>query len=499
MEDDTKKRIAIFSIFTGNYSVFYQQFVKSIAFDFLPEHDKHFFICTDRKLPNYNCVKGKVTQYFIDELPWPMNSLNRYDYYKDLINKDAENYDYVFFINSNIHCVTQITINDINLEKDFTFVLHDKHINKECIDKPFERNEISCACLSDKWKRNDYVGAGLFGAKPNKFLEVSEILSTNIKNDLNENYIAVWHDESHLNYFLNTTEILDFNLLNESYYHGDKINRVSKKHKRYQGMFHATKRTYEDIKNVAGFSCDTNEKKLFEKYMIVYEPSKERCENFTNTSQLVKNLDKFPAADTINHFDKFEVLAKSKNYVTEIYTQGYLCQKFKGKLGCNVSHQMLWDHFLETSDLQWLVVFEDDIHVESYDCDNRFFKILSRANDNASEFVQLYTNPGFLNEQSKRENLGGSLHKMLPQWHTIAYAITKKGIEICKSLYPMNENIDVWLSSKIKELNASCWINDLFHNKGDLIETEPTIINGRKVWIRTQTDAENLGSIIWNE
>ena len=67
MEDD-KKRIAIFSIFTGNYSVFYKQFVKSIAFDFLPEYDKHFFICTDKKLPNYKCVKGKVTEYIIDDL-----------------------------------------------------------------------------------------------------------------------------------------------------------------------------------------------------------------------------------------------------------------------------------------------------------------------------------------------------------------------------------------------------------------------------------------------
>ena len=67
VEGDTKKRIAIFSIFTGNYSVFYKQFVKSIALNFLPECDRHFFICTDKELSDYKCVRGKVTEYIIDD------------------------------------------------------------------------------------------------------------------------------------------------------------------------------------------------------------------------------------------------------------------------------------------------------------------------------------------------------------------------------------------------------------------------------------------------
>ena len=103
-----------------------------------------------------------------------------------------------------------------------------------------------------------------------------------------------------------------------------------------------------------------------------------------------------------------------KNYATTEYTQGEICQKYKGKLGCNVSHQMLWDHFLKKSNNEWLLVLEDDAKVDTYDSDQRFSKILHRATDNKSNFVQLYTNLGFVIQQAKRKCFGGSLYKMFP-------------------------------------------------------------------------------------
>ena len=45
---------------------------------------------------------------------------------------------------------------------------------------------------------------------------------------------------------------------------------------------------------------------------------------------------------------------------------------------------------------------------------------------------------------------------MFPQWHTIAYLISRKGIQLLKNMYPMNENIDKFLSNKIEELNLYC-------------------------------------------
>lgn len=249
MEDDTKKRIAIFSIFTGNYSVFYKQFAKSIEFDFLPDCDKHFFICADKKLKNVRCARDKVTQYIIDDMPFPYITLLRYKIFNEQINDAINDYDYVFFLNSNARCSTQITCSDINLENDYTFTLHDTHFNESVDEKPFERNTISTACFSNSWVNPEYVGGRFFGAKPNKFKEMFLALEKNVEIDLENDFISVWHDESHLNWYYNThKENLSHNLLSVNYHVQEQHNHrecftdkkiwyVDKNKRRYKKMF----------------------------------------------------------------------------------------------------------------------------------------------------------------------------------------------------------------------------------------------------------------------
>ena len=249
MGGDTKKRIAIFSIFTENYTVFYKQFAKSIEFDFLPDCDKHFFICTDKKLENVRCVDGKVTQYVIDDMPFPYITLLRYKIFNEQINDAINDYDYVFFLNSNARCFTQITCSDINLENDFTFTLHDNHFNESVDEKPFERNAISTACFSDLWVNPEYVGGRFFGAKPSKLKEMFLTLEKNVEIDLENDFISVWHDESHLNWYYNThKENLSHNLLSVNYHvqeqhdHREcftdkKMWYVDKNKRRYKNLF----------------------------------------------------------------------------------------------------------------------------------------------------------------------------------------------------------------------------------------------------------------------
>ena len=316
MIDDTKKRIAIFSIFTGNYSVFYKQFVKSIAFDFLPEHDKHFFICTDKELSDYKCVRGKVTQYVIDDLPWPLNTLKRFEYYNDLIKNDTQDFDYVFFLNSNARCANQITANDINLENDFTFVLHDNHLIESVEEKPFERNLISSACFLSSWNNPQYIGARFFGAKPSKFAEMCLLLKENINKDLENDIIAKWHDESHLNYYYNThKETLSHNLLSVNYHvqeqHADrdcftdkKMWYVDKNKKTYKHLTFKKYLTDSDDTNLAilvwKFPTQANtyivaemlELLKYEKNFIIYsidEPSDTTKKMFENELHLLRD------------------------------------------------------------------------------------------------------------------------------------------------------------------------------------------------------------------
>lgn len=219
MGDIDKKRIAIFSIFTGNYIVFYKQFVKSIQKNFLPDCEKHFFICSDQKLERFRCIRNKLTPYKIDDLRFPYITLLRYKIFNETVSKDLSGYDYVFFLNSNARCLTKITTDEINLDKDYTFTLHDNHIEGGLDNKPFEKNKLSTACFSEKWESPDYIGGRFFGAKTENFITLSEQLASNTQKDLDQEIIAEWHDESHLNWFFNTfKKDLSYNLMSQNYH-----------------------------------------------------------------------------------------------------------------------------------------------------------------------------------------------------------------------------------------------------------------------------------------
>ncbi len=324
MGDDTKKRIAIFSIFTGNYSVFYKQFVKSIAFDFLPDCDKHFFICTDKELSDYKCVRGKVTQYVIDDMPFPYITLLRYKIFNEQINDAINDYDYLFFLNSNARCFTQITCSDINLENDYTFTLHDNHLDESIDEKPFERNSISTACFSDSWVNPEYVGGRFFGAKPSKFKEMFLALEKNVEKDLENDFISVWWDEGHLNWFYNThKENLSHNLLSVNYhvqeqhdhrecFNDKKMWYVDKNKRRYKKYFNKSRKfdqifcNFADRHNIK-YALFSDEKldEFCEKLSINLET---KYEEISNNPKLMHSFVCFLQTDELREKTKNKIL-----------------------------------------------------------------------------------------------------------------------------------------------------------------------------------------------
>jgi hypothetical protein len=64
----------------------------------------------------------------------------------------------------------------------------------------WETDKRSSAYVSRRNRRN-YVCGGTWFGKRNIFLKMVSDLSQNVSGDLEQNRIAVWHDESHLNYW----------------------------------------------------------------------------------------------------------------------------------------------------------------------------------------------------------------------------------------------------------------------------------------------------------
>jgi len=67
---------------------------------------------------------------------------------------------------------------------------------------PFETNKSSTAYI-DPEKAKYYFCGGFYGGKTSEMLKLFEMNMKNIYKDLENNYIAVWHDESHTNKYFN--------------------------------------------------------------------------------------------------------------------------------------------------------------------------------------------------------------------------------------------------------------------------------------------------------
>jgi hypothetical protein len=74
----------------------------------------------------------------------------------------------------------------------------------------WERNKLSRAFVPRSLRKNYVCGGAWFG-KNTEILKLCKILSSRINEDLGQNIVAVFHDESHLNWYQTTNHLLLLN------------------------------------------------------------------------------------------------------------------------------------------------------------------------------------------------------------------------------------------------------------------------------------------------
>ena len=92
------------------------------------------------------------------------------------------------------------------LPDGYVFVKHRTHSDTRNTQKnggPVEINNKNSTCYLSPRNNLIYICGGFFGATLDKFLELKEVLKKNIFEDEKNKYITVWHDETHLNYYVN--------------------------------------------------------------------------------------------------------------------------------------------------------------------------------------------------------------------------------------------------------------------------------------------------------
>ncbi len=199
--------IGLCIVATGRYITFVQPLLDSAEKYFCPTDKKTYFIFTDASESDLRPLsdspyKDKIVLLFQKRLGWPYDTLMRfsiYDFYKDFFAAT----DYMF--------ATDADMLFVDIEKDE--ILHDRvatqHPGFEKNrplwggEPPYDRNPNSTAYIPHNLG-NHYFAGGFYGGKTSEFIRMITTLTHNILTDLEQHkYIALWHDESHLNrYFI---------------------------------------------------------------------------------------------------------------------------------------------------------------------------------------------------------------------------------------------------------------------------------------------------------
>lgn len=148
-----------------------------------------------------------------DPVPWPSPTLMRYHLFLNEQEK-LKDYDYVFYMDADMRVVG--SIGDEILGEGMTAAEHPMYsLRKEYIP-PYEPNRNSTAYIKrpgavvtedgkPRFKPYYYAG-GFQGGVSKDFIAAMQTMKKNIDKDFDNNYIAIWNDESHWNKYMSDYE-----------------------------------------------------------------------------------------------------------------------------------------------------------------------------------------------------------------------------------------------------------------------------------------------------
>lgn len=208
--------IGLLVVATGKYIEFVPPLIKSARQHFCTDHNVTYFVFTDGVVPDM----PNVVIIPQSRLGWPYDTMMRFAMYYN--NKHLfANIDYLFACDSDmLFCDT---VGD-EILGDRVATQHPGYVGHR---GTYETRPISTACVA-RHEGKQYFAGGFYGGTTTEFLNMMSCVTTNIQKDLDRQFVAVWHDESHLNrYFIDHEPTV---ILSPSYcYPGNLVKDYPKK------------------------------------------------------------------------------------------------------------------------------------------------------------------------------------------------------------------------------------------------------------------------------
>ena len=209
-------KVAITFIGTNRYLDFLPKYYEHIEKYFLPNTEKVFLIFTDGEL---NELPNNIKVYHQEHLEWPYITLKRFE----ILNKareEIEHCDWLVFLDADTRVVSKVTEEEFFSDKPYFGVHHPCHALKmqPHTEYPgaFETNTNSRAGVTEEDDTSMYYQGCLWGGRVPEVMDMIEELDSRVEEDLSNDVIAVWHDESQLNKFYSEVKE-DVHLLGPEY------------------------------------------------------------------------------------------------------------------------------------------------------------------------------------------------------------------------------------------------------------------------------------------
>lgn len=205
-------KIGLLIIATNKYIYFLNNLIHSADKNFCKNHEVNYFVFSNL---NVNIKsERKITYFPVEHKPWPWMTLGRYDIFYDH-SEILSDMDYLYYCD-----VDMLIIDEVGDEilSDRVATQHPGYY--ETRGTPEYR--MKSLAYIDPLEKMQYFAGGFNGGSSKEYLKMCKTLSENIKKDLKNDIIAIWHDESHINrYFIDNPPT---KILSPSYCFGEKMN-----------------------------------------------------------------------------------------------------------------------------------------------------------------------------------------------------------------------------------------------------------------------------------
>lgn len=196
-------KIAVLYIGTGRYTIFWDEFYRSCEKNLLRNYEKHYFFFTESKEFESN---EKITIVHQENLGWPLITALRFK----ILNKikdELKDYDWAFFFNGNMEVIREVKEEEFLPNENEGFIVAPLHSGnkrmKSNYEFDYERNPKSASYIP-YGEGKYYFHAGLLGGRVPEFLKMLEVCEKMMDEDLKNNIIPKFHDESVFNKYVLT-------------------------------------------------------------------------------------------------------------------------------------------------------------------------------------------------------------------------------------------------------------------------------------------------------